>query len=482
MKINPKSEKGAVTLVVLIGMLFLTVFLMSVYIKISNEAQGSLETTKQIAEQYNNIEDGELIYDSYFANTDIIPIYTVEQLKKIGSNEKILIDEKIYTFSPDAYYTLKSDLDLGGTYNSNTGVWSGQQWTAITNDFTGVVDGLGHTISGIYLGKSEETQGIFQNLKGTVKNVYIKNSYKVKNMNGLLAGTNNGEILNCYYEKALIGLKVGDYVNYTPITGTYKVANGENGTGYTTDDEYQEFTTDNTLKWRILSIDEKTGKIELISDKAAHTLSLGGADGYNHAVDILNDLCKKLYSNKNGVTARSITVEDINAKTIYTYEGEKNTTSGLTYGDKIQLSTLGSNYMKYPNLYSREIGFGTGNKFTQKLKENEGLNNGITDAKNVTTYTEVLGSTNGSTANTDPWVTNTYYGFNGSSITYYPEQCLNTNLGINTAPNGLIGTGEKYWLASRCVYPSPPFVRFCLRIVKESNNVADSSMFYNRRR
>lgn len=484
MKINPKSEKGAITLVVLVGMLFLTVFLMSVYIKLSNKAQTSAETTKKIAEQYNNIEDAEKIYESYFANTDIIPISTKEQLEKIGSNEEMLIDGKVYTFSSDAYYTLKKDLDLGGIYNKSTDTWSGKQWIPITNEFTGTLDGLGHTITGIYLGENEETQGIFKELKGTIKNVYIKDSYKVKNMNGLLAGTNSGEIINSYYEKALIGLKVGDYVNYTPATGEYKVANGTYGTGVSTG-ESQEFTTDTTLKWRILSIDEETGKIELVSATAVHTLTLYGADGYNHAVDILNDLCKRLYSNNSiGAIARSINVEDINAKTTYNYIGEKNTASGgLTYGELVQLSKLDSGYRKYPNLYSKEeLGKGTG--FTQTLKENEGLNDGETDSANLTTYKTVTGSTDSNGTSIDPWVTNTYYGIANGVDSYFPDTCLK-EMGINTAPEGLISIGTSYWLASRCIYPQDKWVRYCLRIVnsKENENyVFNCTLFYNRRR
>ena len=49
MKINPKSQKGAITLIVLVTMLFLIAFLMSMYIRISNKAQTSAETTEEIA-------------------------------------------------------------------------------------------------------------------------------------------------------------------------------------------------------------------------------------------------------------------------------------------------------------------------------------------------------------------------------------------------------------------------------------------------
>lgn len=194
MKINPKSEKGAITLVVLVGMLFLTVFLMSMYIKISNNAQGSEETTKQITEQYNNIGEANLIYNSYLANTDIIPIYTVDQLKEIASGKNILIDGKIYTFATNAYYILKNDLNLGGVYNEETNTWSGEQWTPLTDEFTGILDGLGHKITGLYIDNAMNNQGLFGTLKGTVKNLIIENSYVNGKTNELIAGKNEGTI------------------------------------------------------------------------------------------------------------------------------------------------------------------------------------------------------------------------------------------------------------------------------------------------
>lgn len=206
MKINPKSEKGAITLVVLIGMLFLTAFLMSMYIGIANKAQSSAETTQQIQGQYNNLDEANAIYDSYFADADIIPIYTKEQLTKIGSGEQITINGKIYTFLPTAYYTIQNDLDLGGVYNESTGTWSGTQWTPLTSQFTGILDGLGNTITGLYINNSQNNQGLFGTLKGTVKNLNIEDSYiKANSYVGSIAGNNQGEIINCYNTSPIIG-------------------------------------------------------------------------------------------------------------------------------------------------------------------------------------------------------------------------------------------------------------------------------------
>lgn len=391
----------------------------------------SAETTRQIAEQYNNLENAEMIYNSYFENKAIIPIYNKEQLAKVGSGEKVTINGKIYTFSTEAYYALQNDLDLGGVYDSNTDTWSGTKWNPINNEFTGILDGLGHTISGIYFGEDEQTKGLFDELKGTLKNLYIKDSYKIKNMNGLLAGTNNGEIVNCYYEKALIGLKVGDYVNYTPKTGTYSVVGGTYGTGTDNVQSFSTETGENSLKWRIWSINEKTGVVELISETEGQTLTLKGADGYNHAVEILNDLCENLYSGENGAIARSINLEDIDGKTEYNYTKETN------YGKKYTPTNK-----QYPNIYIGELGSTSNglNDTSNLLKRSEMAEKGTKNGEGITQYSKYSGS---SVANT---LIATFTWCN-----YIPEDNL-ANLGINTVQKGMINLGKGYWVASRSVY------------------------------
>ena len=208
MKINPKSQKGAITLVVLVAMLFLTAFLMSMYIGIANKAKTSAETTKQIQEKYNNIEEAKAIYDSYFVDAEVIPIYTKEQLKKIGLGEQVTVNGKIYTFSPNAYYTIQNDLDLGGYYNETTGSWTAEEeWMPLTSSFTGVLDGLGNTITGLYINDAEASyQGLFGTLKGTVKNLKLFGSYISANEYvGAIAGLNEGTIENCYNKATVVG-------------------------------------------------------------------------------------------------------------------------------------------------------------------------------------------------------------------------------------------------------------------------------------
>ena len=277
------------------------------------------------------------------------------------------------------------------------------------------------------------------------------------------------------------GIKVGDYVNYTPDVGTYTVASGSTGSGYTSN---QTFTTEvddeeagtSALKWRILSIDEETGEIEIVSAKAAQRskkLYLSGADGYNHGVDILNDLCETLYSKTvNGTkvaTGRSINVEDINAKTTFDpsvpFSYEK-------YGTPFESSSK-----HYPNLYEAEIG-STANGLDETadlLKGSDRVETGTVNDSGVTEYFAYTGSTPASTL----YATATAYKYKPESSSY-----LNTNLGINTAPTGLIMVGAEYWVASRFVMKgvvdSRVHTRFGLRIVYQKGYMDVSTLFDSR--
>ncbi len=219
-----KSEKGAITLVVLVTMLFLIAFLMTLFLRVANKAQTSAETTEQIKQKYNNLEDEEIIYQSYFADEEVIPIYTVEQLKKLGSGEQVEIEQekKIYTFANDGYYVLKNNIDINkGKYtideDSNiTFNEDAEQWAPFDETFTGTLDGLGHEISGIYIKDvTEETgkyKGLFSktNEKANIKNIGITDSY-IENYEytGTIVGQNTGVVKNCHTRNSVI------------ITGSY---------------------------------------------------------------------------------------------------------------------------------------------------------------------------------------------------------------------------------------------------------------------
>lgn len=146
-----KSEKGAITLLVLITMLFIVSFLITMYIITANKVEAQIERTEQIKETYNNVEDAESVYNSYFGG-DVINIYTVEQLLQIGSKEKIVINGKVYTFTGSATYVLMEDLVFDvDNYTSILG--TNTDWTPIGNT-TYNFEGNGHTITVTHLNNS----------------------------------------------------------------------------------------------------------------------------------------------------------------------------------------------------------------------------------------------------------------------------------------------------------------------------------------
>lgn len=109
---NIKSESGAITILVLVSVLFMLSFLISSYVIIANKVQAQKEIiaqTKSIYENYN-LED---IYNSYFGK-NIIPITDKEQLLSIGTGNDKIIDGNYYDFAnnKETVYLLMNDIEF----------------------------------------------------------------------------------------------------------------------------------------------------------------------------------------------------------------------------------------------------------------------------------------------------------------------------------------------------------------------------------
>lgn len=111
---NLKNEKGAITILVLVSILFMVSFLITSYIIVSNKVQAQREIINQTKEIYETGKSMEEIYNSYFMEDEIIPIYTNEQYLKIGSNEVVGVERtnKYYTFSETSTYILMDDFEI----------------------------------------------------------------------------------------------------------------------------------------------------------------------------------------------------------------------------------------------------------------------------------------------------------------------------------------------------------------------------------
>ena len=194
---------------------------------------GTLKDLIGREDAYNEIlymEDGKLVYIEdkvsdkqakwlekmgISAKQNIIPIYTGEQFKKIGTGEAIKIEEaggEIYQFNIDSHYVLQNDINLNCSEEN--------QWVPIgtsSNPFKGMLDGKDYTISGIYINSKEERQALFGYNNGTIQNFILVDGY-IKSA-GFVAGitainSSSGKIINCvnYIELYATGNQNGGIV------------------------------------------------------------------------------------------------------------------------------------------------------------------------------------------------------------------------------------------------------------------------------
>ena len=101
------------------------------------------------------------------------------------------------------HFVLGSDLDLGSV-----------QWVVMASyvnsasivqykytPFAGVLDGAGHTITGLYTNTTETYTGFIPQLNGgTIKNLHIRNSYVSGTTCGVIVGGGNGTVEGCSVE------------------------------------------------------------------------------------------------------------------------------------------------------------------------------------------------------------------------------------------------------------------------------------------
>ena len=239
---------------------------------------------------------------------------------------------------------------------------------------------------------------------------------------------------------------IGKYVKYEPDKATYsKDLLGVNYTGDSRNSS--DFTTEEyTSGWRILDYDDETGEMIIVMAQPTKNLYLSNARGYNNGVDILNDMCAKLFSKKTdgwNVEARSMTIEDIEdrfndagiaARDAYKSTGDKETVYNHTKDyDDSNKGRYGTN-RRYPTLYAEEIGSGTAGTGAVKT-------NGLGWSKRNPNVSYDASNVQFAEAPTKLTVTQTYYHLSWNKSYFKDEDYLKL-------VNSISGS---YWLASRCV-------------------------------
>ena len=192
-----KNENGGITILVLVSILFMISFLITSYVITANKVQTQKEIIQETRKIYESQRSMEEIYNSYFDQYGIIPIYTAEQLMSIGSNELICISEangKYYTFSNDAIYILMNDIEC--------------EQDEISKSFEGKLEDNNHIIT------------IINNDEECICN-------RENNFNGILINLPEG------YEDT-----VSNIVDEVPIPNGFRYVKGTKDTGLVITDAY----------------------------------------------------------------------------------------------------------------------------------------------------------------------------------------------------------------------------------------------------
>ena len=110
-----KSKTGAITLYVTIASFFILMAGIAGYVVINNKQADQLKQLNENQNIYSNGISKEDIANSYNGG-EIIEIETEEQLLKIGSDENIYLNGKVYNFAKNKTYVLKSDWESNSKF------------------------------------------------------------------------------------------------------------------------------------------------------------------------------------------------------------------------------------------------------------------------------------------------------------------------------------------------------------------------------
>ena len=255
-------------------------------------------------------------------------------------------------------------------------------------------------------------------------------------------------------------VKVGDYVTYTPdeldnnALTTLKT-NLKNYSGASDNTTNSAIARDDSLRWRVLDVDETTGAVRLISATPTDKkIELYGYNGYNNAVKLLDDACSTLYNSKLATKVQNLKIEDIQDKMKTDY-----TKIDSNYGNRF---TPSNKY--YPSILTKE----KEQKITVGQNTTTGTELDFSEQKTFENQTESKRADTLDVKNTTWSKTMSANDFDGENKEMYYKLFINN--------------GEKnyntYWMSSRCVSAGSVVANFFVRRV-DSGGVYARGLYHS---
>ena len=137
-------------------------------------------------------------------------IYTADDLKEFaaivnGTDDTSADNDADARLMNDIVLNEKIEVDDNGAVTNQKEL---SEWIPIGSDssrYSGTFNGDGHTISGLYIDSSDNDQGLFGYVSGTVQNLTVSGSVNGNNFVGGIAGQNGGRITDCAFSGSVKG-------------------------------------------------------------------------------------------------------------------------------------------------------------------------------------------------------------------------------------------------------------------------------------
>lgn len=285
-------------------------------------------------------------------NPGIFDYNEEEGLKYIVENEVYYVKE----FSNEYYDNKELAGNRVGQINTSS----------VIKDFKGNLNGNSFTIFGLYITDTEnENVGLFENLEGTISDIYIKNSvvYGKNNVSGISVNANNSTLTNIVYDGYVIN-KSNLKVNESNIESVELTGN------------LVETTT--ILKLPQISIEDSIKSIKLIGEyevsniSSINTIKINGIEITQNnfeidlGVNLLTEVPISLISTIDGTTINLYNLK-------YKIEFYDDVTSGITCNSN---NSVFNNVINKADIYGNNLSAGFIGEANNNLQITQSYNTG----------------------------------------------------------------------------------------------------------